>query len=110
MNNPQFHRLLRRQTDEYGQPFTVGKLAKKLCAGRSRVNDALNNLPGRGGQLRPKLARYFKEHFPLASDRLLAALGWDENGNPVPRGESHVEQTKTPPATLPLESGGEGAG
>jgi hypothetical protein len=59
------------------------------------VNDALNNVPKRGGLLRPKLARYIRQHFNNW-ERLLAALGWTEDGQIVPRGESHVEQNPAP--------------
>lgn len=97
---PEFMQLLRQHRHRDGQVFTVGLLAREIGSGRSHVSQVLRNLPGdkgqrygegRGGRTRGKLVSFFRRQFPEATAAMLAALGWDERGQIVPRGESHVE-------------------
>ncbi len=79
--------------------WSVERIAAEIHCHRSRVNDTLNNKPGRGAQIRPKLVRFFKAHFPDTDGPtwrdLLEALGWNEDGTvkAVPRGTLHVAQS-----------------
>ena len=71
-------------------PWTVEKLAAGIYASRCHVNMVLRNAAvagkaGYGKQTRPKLVQFFKGHF-TAWRAMLAALGWDENGNVIPHG------------------------
>ena len=48
-------------------------LAERIGSGRSHVCQVLNNVPGRGGRTRKKLA-------PLLTPRELTLLGWAFDG------------------------------
>ena len=99
--NQPFHALLRECRDSYGDRYTVGKLADAINSSRPHVNRVLLNYErtrhqqfgsSYGTITRRKLIKFFKTDFPKQAAALLAALGWDETGKIVPRGENHVEQ------------------
>ena len=84
MKNRKFHFLLRKLKDRAGRRWTVGRIAATIYVSRPRLNDVLNNLPGRGRFTRPKVVKFLEEHLPDQRAALLAALGWDEAGNVKP--------------------------
>jgi len=105
--NKDFHDLLAFCRDAKGRPYTVSMLAEAVRSERSHVTRVLNNTPplkgqrfgqGRGGRTRRKLAAFILCQFPVYAPAMLAALGWDRDGNLicavqsniVPRGECHV--------------------
>jgi len=107
-----FYYLLHKQAVP---KFTTERLARAIGSGRCHVNKVLNNRPdqiskhpktqpGRnahvpkyhsgkiGGRTRRKLAAYFQQHFQRDAAEMLAELGWDENGDFVPRETCDVAQ------------------
>lgn len=99
--NPEFMELLHQHQHASGVRFTVGLLAEEIGSGRAHVSQVLRNVPGdkgqrygrgRGGRTRGKLANFFRKQFPGSAAAMLRALGWDERGAIVPRGEIHVER------------------
>ena len=105
MNNRQFHFLLRKLKTPCAcilrgqvlagrvtcancgntghRRLTVGRIAEAIYVSRPRLNEVLNNKAGRGALTRPKVVRYLEREFPERKAELLAALGWDEDGNLV---------------------------
>jgi transcriptional regulator with XRE-family HTH domain len=65
---PEVMKLLRERG------LTVGALAERAGVSRPHLSLVLRNVPGRGGQVRRKVARHLVE-------RELTALGWDVEGN-----------------------------
>lgn len=92
--NKLFYRLLRAVKDETGKrpKWTVEKIAESIYVNRCHLTDVLNNKPGHGGQIRPKLVRFFRENFEQWR-AILQALGWDEDGRIVPRGMLDVQHS-----------------
>jgi len=81
MKNRKFHFLLRSLRTANGERWTVGRIAETIYVGRSRLNDVFNNAPGQGAMTRPKVVRFLGEHLADKKAELLAALGWDGEGN-----------------------------
>jgi hypothetical protein len=98
--NPEFMRLLRQASHPEGGSWTVERLAVGIGSGRTHVTLVLLNKPaaagqrfgtGRGGRTRIKLVKFFETHFKEQAEGMLQALGWNNAGKIVPRGELHVE-------------------
>ncbi|MBI2950362.1 MAG: hypothetical protein HYY23_22265 [Verrucomicrobia bacterium] len=70
--NEEFFRLLAQSS------WTVKKLAEQAGVSYRHLYEVLANKPGRGGQVRRKVAA-------LLRPEELAALGWDANGNLQPK-------------------------
>lgn len=92
--NKMFYRLLRAVKDPSGKRplWTLEKIGKEIYVNRSHLTDVINNKPRHGAQTRPKLVRFFKQHFEQWQ-AILEALGWDEEGNIIPHGTLDVQQT-----------------
>lgn len=84
-----FKYLLRKQADKAGQPLTQDAWAAALGMGRARLCQALGNVEGRGGVLRPKITAYIVNNFGVDAKEMLKELGWDQSGNLVPHGMFH---------------------
>ncbi|HUA39198.1 MAG TPA: hypothetical protein VMA35_12475 [Candidatus Sulfopaludibacter sp.] len=84
MKNRGFLFLLRKLTDEPGQPWTVSKIADAMFLNRSRLNDVFSNKPGHGGNTRGKVVKFFLQRFPGQAPELLRSLGWNERGEITP--------------------------
>ena len=84
MKNRDFHFQLRSLRTATGERWTVGRIAETIYVNRARLNDVLNNQSGHGGQTRAKVVRFFEKHLPEHQAQLLAALGWDAEGNVLP--------------------------
>jgi hypothetical protein len=117
--NRKFYWLLRAIKDERGKRiWTTQTLAEAIYCTRPRLTDVLNNkadIPGRGKRLRPILVKFFKKEFPedgqagVTWRQLIAALGWDANGNLCP-GEQKVPcGTQRPQPLTPALSPSDGA-
>jgi hypothetical protein len=105
MNNKKLHWLIGEQREGRRPKWTVAKIAAAIYSGRAHVTQVLNNEPGRGGQTRAKLIKFFRKEFPETSEQILESLGWVRAGlaivpvgpsvEKVPGGTFHVEQPAT---------------
>src|SRR5690242_19677587 len=92
MNNRRFYELLHAPRERNRPKWTLEKIAEAIYVNRQHLNDVINNKAGLGKQVRPKLVKFFKQHFEQTWPEILNALKWDANGEPVPRRTSDVRQ------------------
>ena len=53
-------------------------MAEAMYISRPRLNDVLNNTPGMGREIRPKVRAFLERELPEHKEELLAALGWTD--------------------------------
>lgn len=62
---------------------TQASWAKALGLDRTRLTQALGNVPGRGRDTRWKIAAYIQSHFQHHPEVMLQELGWNARGEVV---------------------------
>lgn len=93
MINREFYTLLHAPRTERGRNrWTVARVAEAIYCSRGYVQDVLNHRTAHGRLVRVKLLKFFQKEFPATWRQIIAALGWDEQGNVQPP-TSNVQRT-----------------